>query len=45
MTSAERNHPIQEQQLLALVYALKKRRHYLFGMETTAYTDHSSLAT
>jgi hypothetical protein len=31
--------------LLALIYALKKLRHYLFGMEITAYTDHSSLAT
>jgi hypothetical protein len=45
MTSHERNYPIHEQELLALIYALKKWRHYLFGMEITAYTDHSSVAT
>jgi len=31
--------------MLALIYALKKWRRYLFGIEITAYTDHSSLAT
>jgi hypothetical protein len=45
MTSGERNYQIQEQEPLALIYALKKWRHYLFGMEITAYTDHSSRAT
>jgi hypothetical protein len=45
MTSHERNYPIPEQELLALIYALKKWRHYLFGIQITAYTDHSSLAT
>ena len=30
MTSHERNYPIQEQELLALIYALKKWRHYLW---------------
>jgi len=40
------NGTIQEQELLALMYALKKWRHYLFGMEITAYTAfayHESL--
>jgi hypothetical protein len=45
MNSAERNYPIQEQELLALIFAFKKYRRYLFGMEITAYTDHFSLAT
>jgi len=43
MTAPEKNYPIQEQELLALIYALKKWRHYLFGMEITAYTDHETL--
>ena len=45
MTKPERNYPIQEQRLLALVFALRKWRYYLFGTEITAYTDHASLAT
>jgi hypothetical protein len=45
MTYAKGNYPIQKQELLALIYALKKWRHYSFGMETTAFTDHPSLAT
>ena len=45
MTSAERNYPIQEQELLALICAMIKWSHYLFGMEITAYIDHSSLYT
>ena len=43
MNSAERNYPIQEQELLALIYALKKWRHYVFGTTIRAYTDHQSL--
>ena len=45
MTSAERNYSIQEKGLLALVYALKKLRDYLFGIQITVYTDHSSIDT
>jgi len=45
MTDHERNYAVQEQELLALIYALTKWRHYLFGMEIVAYTDHSSLVT
>jgi hypothetical protein len=40
-----KNVPTQEQELLALVYALKKCKSYLFGMQITAYTEHSSLAS
>ena len=45
MTCAEWNYPIQEQELLALIYALKNWRHYLFEMEIIAYTDYSYVAT
>jgi hypothetical protein len=45
MTSAERTYPFQEQELLALIYALKKWIHISFGMEIPAYSDHSSLDT
>jgi len=45
MTKPQRNYPIQEQELLALVLALRKWRHYIFGTEITAYTYHASLAT
>jgi hypothetical protein len=45
MTSAERSYPIQEQELLALIYALKTWIHYLFGMEVTACTYNFALAT
>ena len=43
MNSAERNYPVQEQELLALIYALKKWRHYVSGTTIRAYTDHQSL--
>jgi hypothetical protein len=36
MTSAERNYLIQEQELLALICALKKWTYYLFAMGITA---------
>jgi hypothetical protein len=39
----ERNHLIQEQELLALIYGLEKWRHYLFGMETTGKIIRNSL--
>ena len=43
MNSAECSYPVQEQELLALVCALKKWRHYLFGHPVQAFTDHESL--
>lgn len=39
----EKKYPPQEIEMLALVYALKKWRYYLFGFEIEAYTDHESL--
>jgi len=45
MTSAQRIYPIRAQELLALIYALKKWKLYFFGMKIIAYTDNASLAT
>jgi hypothetical protein len=36
---------IQEKELLSMIYALKKQSQYLFGMETSGYSDHSSLTS
>lgn len=43
MTSAERNYPVHDKEMLAVMYALKKWRHYLKGTEVTIITDHKSL--
>ena len=44
MNSAELNYPVHEHELLALVHALKKWRHYLLGSQVIAYTDNSALS-
>lgn len=43
MLPAEKNYPIHEQELLAIIIALKEWRHYLLGTKFTVYTDHNSL--
>ena len=45
MLPAERNYPVHEQELLAIVLALKEWRHYLSGVAFTirVVTDHKSL--
>ncbi len=43
MTPAERNYPVHEQELLAILNALKAWRHYLGGRPFTVLTDHQSL--
>src|SRR3954447_15755199 len=43
MTAAERNYPVHEQELLALLDAIKVWRPYLEGKKFRAYTDHRSL--
>jgi hypothetical protein len=45
LDSAERNYPIQEKELLALICSLRKWRHYIFGYEVQVSTDHQSLVT
>ena len=43
MLQAEQNYPVHEQELLAVVCALKEWRHYLHGRPFTVLTDHHSL--
>jgi transposase InsO family protein len=43
MNSAERNYPTHEQELLAVVHALKTWRYYLDGSHFIVYTDHATL--
>jgi hypothetical protein len=40
---AESRYPVHEQELLALVFALRHFRHYLLGVHFTCFTDHRSL--
>ena len=39
----ERNYPIHDLKLAAVVFALKLWRHYLYGESFKVYTDHQSL--
>jgi transposase InsO family protein len=43
MNAAERNYPTHEQELLAVVHALKTWRYYLDGTHFIVYTDHATL--
>jgi hypothetical protein len=43
MTPAERNYPVHDKEMLAVMYALKKWRHYVKGTDVTIVTDHKSL--
>jgi hypothetical protein len=39
----EKNYPIHDLELAAMVHALKTWRHYLYGQKCDLYTDHKSL--
>ena len=43
LSKTERNYNISELECLALVWALKKFRMYVWGLPVTAYTDHHAL--
>jgi hypothetical protein len=43
MLPAEKNYPVHEQELLAVIHALKEWRHYLHGRKFKVITDHQSL--
>jgi len=43
LTPAEKNYPVHEKELLAVMYALKQWRHYLLGAHSKVQTDHKSL--
>ena len=39
----ELNYPTHDLELAAVVFALKKWRHYLYGVTFEVFTDHKSL--
>ena len=39
----ERNHPTHDMELVAVIFALKIWRHYLYGETSEIYTNHKSL--
>ena len=39
----EKNYPMQDLELVAIMFALKIWRHYLYGEKCFIYTDHKSL--
>ena len=39
----EKNYPMHDLELAAVVFALKIWRHYLYGVHCEIYTDHKSL--
>jgi hypothetical protein len=43
LSSAERNYPVHERELLAIVYALREWRSYLHGSRFVIKTDHHPL--
>ena len=43
MNEHERNYPVHEQELLAIIIALKEWRHYLHGRPFRVITDHQSI--
>jgi hypothetical protein len=43
LNPAETRYPIHEQELGALIHALKAWRHYLLGQQFLAYTDYKSI--
>ena len=43
LKDAEKNYPVHDLELAAVVFALKLWRHYLYGTRCTIFTDHKSL--
>ena len=39
----EENYPTHDMELAAVAFALKRRRHYLYGTSFKIFTDHKSL--
>ncbi|PKA64320.1 RNA-directed DNA polymerase like [Apostasia shenzhenica] len=39
----ERNYPVHDLELAAIIFALKLWRHYLYGVKCDIFTDHQSL--
>ena len=43
LTQAEQNYSVTHQEALAIVWALKTFKDFIFGYEITVYTDHSAV--
>jgi hypothetical protein len=43
MNSAKKNYTTTEKEALAMIYAVKKFRHYLLGNNFTFFADHQAL--
>ena len=43
LKSHEKNYPMHDLELAAIVFSLKIWRHYLYGEKCFIYTDHKSL--
>jgi len=43
LLKAERNYPVHEQELLAILYCCKQWRHYIMGTKVQVQTDHAPL--
>ena len=43
MKTHEKNYPVHDLELAAIIFALKQWRHYLCGEESEVVTDHKSL--
>ena len=39
----EANYPTHDLEMAAVIFALKNKRHYLYGERYEVYTDHKSL--
>jgi hypothetical protein len=43
LTLAELNYTVTEKEMLAVVHAVNKFRHYIIGYEVFIHTDHSTI--
>ena len=44
LSSAEKNYPVHENEMLAFADTLEEWRHYLLGVAVLVYTDNSALS-
>ena len=44
MSSAEKNYPVHEKEMLELVDTLEESRHYLLGVAVQVHTDKSAVS-
>ena len=43
LSPTQRNWPVHEQEMYAIIHALKTWQHYLYGAQFKVYTDHHTL--